>query len=175
MPVSDALAAGLRACLSTRRTAMSLNASPRDIVRLFWAASNARDWPALRALLHDDITYTVPQTRERLVGADAFVRFFEQWPQPWRCEVVQLLADGDEVVSRIDFISPEPPMTGISFFRLRGGRVAQIQEYWPQDYEPPERTVPDLVRMPLDEAARARQGRVLVAETGQSSLPLAAG
>lgn len=40
-----------------------------------------RDWPGLAALLADDVVYEMPQTRERIYGKDAFLRFNIEYPR----------------------------------------------------------------------------------------------
>lgn len=47
----------------------------RHIVERYWDAAEARNWAALGALLADDGVYEAPQTRERVRGKAAYVRF----------------------------------------------------------------------------------------------------
>jgi hypothetical protein len=51
-----------------------------DIARAYWTVMGARDWPALTALLADDVLYELPQSRERVRGAEALVRFSAEYP-----------------------------------------------------------------------------------------------
>ena len=174
MPVSDAPRCRVRPacphaappCPQRLPVTSSVSSGPRPMP--------ATGWP-LRALLHDDITYTVPQTRERLVGADAFVRFLSNGRSPgavrWcSCWPMAMRWSRASISS-----APEPPATGISFFRLRV--VA-----WPRSRSTGRKTTSRPSEPFLTWCAcrwmRPRglvRGRVLVAETGQSSLPLAAG
>ena len=41
----------------------------------YWAAAEARDWAAFGALLADGVVYEVPQSRERVSGREAYIRF----------------------------------------------------------------------------------------------------
>jgi len=111
----------------------------RSLVARFWATANARDWPAFAALLHPDLLYRVPQTRERVRGREAFVDFFATWPGTWVAHTRTLIADGTEAVTTIDFEVDGDVMTGISLFNCDGGLVRGIVEYWPTAYEPPPR------------------------------------
>jgi ketosteroid isomerase-like protein len=123
-------------------------AGTRQTVERFWATANARDWPAFAELLHPDLVYRVPQTRERAEGADALVDTFRTWPGEWVVHIEQLIADAGHAVSTISFQDGEERMTGISFFDLSDGRISAITDWWPSPYEPPPRVSAQLVRAP---------------------------
>jgi ketosteroid isomerase-like protein len=44
-----------------------------------------RDWSGLAVLLTDDVVYEMPQTRERIRGKDAFLRFNRTRASGGRC------------------------------------------------------------------------------------------
>ena len=69
----------------------------------FYTALEARNWEALRALLHPDVLYEVPQTRARIRGRDAYVRFNRQYPGEWQ---LQLLAAYDPPPGREHLADP---------------------------------------------------------------------
>lgn len=108
-------------------------------VRAFWEATDGRDWDALGRLLADDVLYEVPQTGERVRGRAGVVRFNAEFPGEWRLSVTTLVADADQAATTITFVSPGiPDQTGITFFTLDDdGRIAHIQDWWPEPYEPP--------------------------------------
>ena len=108
----------------------------RELVLLHWQLANARDWPAFAALLHADMVYEAPQSRERIRGALGYVDFFATWPQPWRAEVLRCIADDDSAMTQISFISSAPPMMGLSLFDVQDGRIVRVTDYWPDPYEP---------------------------------------
>ena len=55
-----------------------------DVVAAYWAAAEARDWDRFGALLADDVVYEAPQTRERVRGRAAYLRFnAEGFPGDW--------------------------------------------------------------------------------------------
>lgn len=112
--------------------------SIRDLVLLHWQLANARDWAGLGRLLHPELLYEAPQSRERIRSAAGYLDFYRTWPQPWRAEVRKCIADeaGGSALTQIDFISSAPTMTGLSLFDLQGGLIVRVTEFWPDPYEP---------------------------------------
>jgi ketosteroid isomerase-like protein len=108
-------------------------------IRGFWEATEARDWDALSVLLDDDLVYEMEQTRERVTGKAAFLRFFAEFPGDWHLTVRRVVADEvDSGVSIVDFMLDGQAMTGISFFTFGArGAVTRIEDVWPEPYEPP--------------------------------------
>src|SRR5947209_12674468 len=90
-----------------------------DVIAAFWNTVSARDWPAFGALLAADVVYELPQTRERVRGRDAYVRFNAEYPGEWDLAPIQIVGGGRHGASRIRFaVDGEPDQTGISFFDL---------------------------------------------------------
>src|SRR3954470_5605046 len=110
-----------------------------EIVTAYWKACRARDWAAFGELLADDVVYEVPQTRERVRGRDAVVRFNAEYPGDWTLSITTLVADERNAATTIDFVSPGiPDATGLAFFRLDDdGRIVHVSDWWPEPYEPP--------------------------------------
>lgn len=110
-----------------------------EVVTRFWTAVDARDWDAVGATLADDVTYLVPQTRERVVGRDAVVRFNAEYPGDWNLSIATLVADDSQAATTITFVEPgEDDQTGLAFFTLdEDGRIATMTDWWPEPYEPP--------------------------------------
>ena len=46
-----------------------------EIVAAYWAAAEARDWARFGGLVAEDVVYEARQTRERVRGREAYVRF----------------------------------------------------------------------------------------------------
>lgn len=117
----------------------------RAVVEAFWSACDARDWKTFAGLLADDVVYEMPQTRERVRGRDAYVRFNQEYPGDWRLEIRRLVADGRRAATWVAFrvsgdrFGPDvEEMTGITFFDLdETGRITTITDVWPEPYEPP--------------------------------------
>ena len=111
----------------------------RGLIEAYWRAANARDWDAFGLLLHPEVVYEVPQTRERVRGREDYLEFNRTWPGDWRAEVVELMVDGAKGLSVIDFQVDGESMTGISLFETSGGLVTRITDWWPSPYDPPQR------------------------------------
>jgi ketosteroid isomerase-like protein len=112
---------------------------PKEIVLRHWQHANARSWEAFASLLAADLVYEVPQTRERIVGAAGYLDFFQTWARPWQADVVSTIAEGEHVVTVINFVTDTEQMAGITFFEVRAGKIIRITDYWPSPYEPPRR------------------------------------
>jgi ketosteroid isomerase-like protein len=110
-----------------------------QVVAAYWAAAQARDWAAFGDLLADDVFYQCPQSRERVRGKDAYLRFnIEGFPGDWRIEARKVVGDGQHAASWIEFTDAAGTQTGLCFFELDGdGRIAKIADFWPEPYEPP--------------------------------------
>jgi ketosteroid isomerase-like protein len=110
-----------------------------SLVERYWQLANARDWTGFAALLAPGVVYEVPQTRERVRGAEHYVEFNRTWPGDWRAEVVKLIAQGDQAVSVIHFHVNGTVETGITFFECQDGLISRLTDHWPEAYEPPAR------------------------------------
>ena len=110
-----------------------------EVVAAYWAAAEARDWPAFGELVTQDVVYQVPQTRERLRGREAYLRFnAEGFPGEWHLVVQRIVAGQQSAVSWIQLTDPDGTYPGLCFFELDDdGLIARITDFWPEDYEPP--------------------------------------
>jgi ketosteroid isomerase-like protein len=108
-------------------------------IQRFWAATEARDWESLGPLLSADLVYEMEQTRERVRGRDAFLRFFREFPGDWHLTVRRVIADAEDAgVSVLDFVVGDETMTGITFFTFDAdGQIARLEDVWPEPYERP--------------------------------------
>ncbi|MFD3917747.1 nuclear transport factor 2 family protein [Streptomyces sp. NPDC058595] len=117
-----------------------LRKSLRETVETYWAAADARDWTAFAGTLAAEVVYDLPQTRERIRGKDAFLRFNVEYPGDWRVRTERLVADQDtgQVVTWLRVTVGEEEAQAVSFFTGDGdGRIAGITDFWPEPYEPP--------------------------------------
>ena len=65
----------------------------REIAEHFIASLEARDWEAWAALLHPDVVYEIPQSRERIRGRDRYLRFNQEYPGDWHLRPKVVIAD----------------------------------------------------------------------------------
>ncbi|PWU58122.1 hypothetical protein DLJ47_00265 [Micromonospora sp. S4605] len=109
-----------------------------DTVLAYWDACEARDWPRVAALLADDVVYHLPQTRERIRGRSAFLRFNQEYPGDWHVTVTRVAGAGPRAATWITCTVDGADQPAVSFFDLDdAGRIAGITEFWPEPYEPP--------------------------------------
>jgi ketosteroid isomerase-like protein len=110
-----------------------------DVVAAYWAAAEARDWAAFGGLLAEDVVYEGPQTRERVRGRDAYLRFNAQgFPGGWHLQVQRIVGEGSHAASWIQMSEDGDHYPGLCFFDLGSdGRIARITDFWPTPYELP--------------------------------------
>lgn len=116
----------------------------RELIIRYWETLNARDWAGFAETLAEDLVYEVPQTRERVRGKEHYLEFNQTYPGDWTIEIVRVVADASmadesQAAGQILFRDGDQTLTGISFFRLRNGKIQHITDFWPEPYEPPER------------------------------------
>jgi hypothetical protein len=113
--------------------------SAHEVVAAYWAAAEARDWAAFGALVADDVLYRAPQTREQVRGREAYVRFnVEGFAFDWHITVQRIVGEDRYAASWIEFARPEGAQPGLCFFELgEDGRITQITDFWPDEYELP--------------------------------------
>lgn len=120
---------------------------PIETCRTFWRTLDARDWEGFAACLTDDVTGTWPQSRERVRGRDALVRFMREYPGDWNLTLTAAYAGDAGVATRVAFVSGRSeadggeagaPEAGLTYFTFdEEGRISALEEYWPEPYEPP--------------------------------------
>ena len=110
-----------------------------DVVAAYWAAAEARDWDRFGALVADDVVYEAPQTRERVRGRAAYLRFnAEGFPGDWHLAVERIVSGDTDAASVIRFTADGESQQGLCFFDFGpDGLITRITDYWPDPYEPP--------------------------------------
>jgi ketosteroid isomerase-like protein len=108
-------------------------------IETYFQTLNARDWTGFAAILHPDVVYELPQTRERVRGREAYLDFNITFPGDWTIQVSRVTADdvlgAAEIVLRVD----AQIMPAVVFFEFTDGLIARVTDYWPESYEPPVR------------------------------------
>ena len=103
----------------------------RQAVELLWQRFQDRDWNGARELLADGFVAEWPHSRERIVGADAFIEVNRRYPGDWSLALRHIVADGDRVVSEVEVEHAEDGVfCAASFFELREGLIERAREYW---------------------------------------------
>lgn len=108
-------------------------------VEAYWAAAEARDWAAFAGMVAEQVVYEAPQTRERVRGRTAYMRFnAEGFPGDWHLKVKRIIAEGRHAASWIEFSDAGDRYPGVCFFDLdENGRIARITDFWPTPAELP--------------------------------------
>jgi len=121
--------------------------SATELVLAYYAAFNRADWPAMQALLTEDVVHDLNQgTRE--VGKPAFATFQQRMARCYREQlrdiVVMASPDGmraaAEYVVHGEYLAADdglPPahgqayvLQGGAFFDVREGRIARVTNYY---------------------------------------------
>jgi ketosteroid isomerase-like protein len=108
-----------------------------QLIRDFWAAFDRFEFEAALPLLHDDFIAELPQSGERFRGRDNFIAFNKAYPGKWRCTILQLVAQGDKVVTETQVSDGNQTFMAVSFFTLKDGRILHLREFWPDVMEAP--------------------------------------
>ena len=109
-------------------------------VAAYWAAAEARDWDVFGSLIAADVVYEAPQTRERVRGWDAYLRFnTEGFPgDDWHLAVERIVAEGRFAASWIRMTDRDGSQPGLCFFEFDAeGLIAKITDFWPEPAELP--------------------------------------
>ena len=111
----------------------------REVVAAYWAAADARDWATFAGLLAEDVVYEGPQTRERVRGREAYIRFnAEGFPGDWHLEVQRIVGAGRQAASWIQMADAGDDYPGLCCFDLdEDCRIARITDFWPTESELP--------------------------------------
>ena len=111
--------------------------TPEDIAKAFQAALTSRDWPAMRALLHDDATWTLPGDNSisgTAIGGDAVVeraQLIASYGLSFKLENILLSRDnmalGLHNTAERDGVRLDQQLATVC--RLRDGRIAEIETF----------------------------------------------
>jgi len=107
-------------------------------IEAYVASLEARDWDGVDCLLHADVVYELPQTRERITGREGLRAFNTAYPGDWHLGLAEAYADEGAGVARLDWdVTGGETGTAIVFFRFDDGLITRITDWWPEFYDPP--------------------------------------
>jgi len=137
----------------------------RELAERFIASLEARDWDAWAGLLHPDVVYEIPQTRERIRGRDRYLRFNQEFPGDWHLRPKVVIADERHAVVWFEWLLDGRTDDAMAFFELDDGLITRVTDSWPEPYEPPpgrehlvERWLRPAKRQPARPGGRVRRG-----------------
>jgi hypothetical protein len=114
-----------------------MDESASGLVEAYVSALESRDWNRVHDLLHPDVVYELPQSRERIVGRDAYVRFNQEYPADWHLVPRMIIDDGVHGAAWFDWRVDDERGAGIAFFELDAGAITKVTDFWPEPYDPP--------------------------------------
>jgi hypothetical protein len=111
-----------------------------QVVAAYWTAVENRDWVTFAGLVAEDVVYEAPQTRERVRGGSAYVRFnVEGFPGDWHLNIKRIIGEGRHAASWLEFFDAGDRYPGVCFFDLdEQGQIARITDFWPAPTELPD-------------------------------------
>jgi hypothetical protein len=109
----------------------------RELVELFILNLEARDWDAWTRLLHPDVTYEIPQSRERIRGRDRYLRFNQEYPGDWHLQTKIIIADEYHGVAWFEWQLDGRADDAMAFFDFTDGLITRVTDFWPEAYAPP--------------------------------------
>ncbi len=107
------------------------------VVRRFVETLEARDWDAWTEVMHPDVVYRIPQTREQISGRDAYVRFNREFPGEWHLTPKRVIGEDDQGVCWFGWQVGDESADAVAFFVVRDGLVTEVTDFWPEPYDPP--------------------------------------
>src|SRR5262245_53433462 len=117
---------------------MDETADTRRVASEYVERLERRDWPGVTALLDENVVYEMPQTRERIRGRPAFMRFNTADPGDWHLTVRRVVADGRFAALWLDTHVGKERQDACVWLELSGdGLITRVVDYWPDPYEPP--------------------------------------
>ena len=89
-------------------------------------------------MLHPDVVYEIPQTRERIRGRERYVQFNREYPGDWHLRPRVVLGDGAHAAVWFEWrVGDDPPADAVAFFEVADGHIVHVTDFWPEPYDPP--------------------------------------
>jgi hypothetical protein len=110
----------------------------REVIEKFYRALEARDWESFGSLLAVDVRYELPQTRERIVGREDYLRFNREFPGDWHLAITRIHGDDHGGAAWLEALTDGEKSDNIAFLSIdEDGLVTHVIDFWPEGYEPP--------------------------------------
>jgi len=108
------------------------------VVREFWRLMATNDFASVAAVLADDFVLEWPQSNERIRGAANYARMNAEYPAHgrWSFTIHRIVGGDADAVSDVGVTDGVQQARAITFFRVEGGRIRRIVEFWPEPFEP---------------------------------------
>ena len=110
----------------------------RGLVASFIETLERRAWDAWVALLHPEVVYELPQSRERIRGRDCYLQFNREYPGDWHLSLTLAIGDATHGVARFGWRVGDESAEGVAFFDFDDdGLITRVTDFWPEPYAPP--------------------------------------
>ncbi len=98
------------------------------------------DFQLVKEVLSPQFMLEWPQSNERIRGPENFARMNAEYPATgrWRFRVNRLVASEGEAVTQVSVTDGTQSAEAVSFFKVVGGKITHLTEYWPEPYVAPE-------------------------------------
>jgi ketosteroid isomerase-like protein len=111
----------------------------REAIDRFFDAIQAGDYPVLLEVLTPDAITRWPQSSERITGAMACVRVYENYPGgPPTYSVQRITGDGDVWVAELVADYGDVRWHVVSVIEFEGQRIARMTDYFAPSFPAPE-------------------------------------
>lgn len=115
------------------------SAERRDAINRFFAAIQAGDYPVLLDILTPDAITRWPQSAERITGAMACMRVYENYPGgPPQYRVQRISGSGDTYVAELVGDYGDERWHVVSVIEFDGPRIARMTDYFGPSFPAPE-------------------------------------
>ncbi len=116
-----------------------MNDTAVKVAQQFWDRMRTNDFESVAAVLAADFVLEWPQSKERIRGAERFVRMNAEYPAHgrWQFTIHRIVGNEREAVSDVDITDGVQHARAITFFEVADGRVRRITEFWPEPYDAP--------------------------------------
>jgi hypothetical protein len=105
----------------------------------FFAAIQAGDYPAMLEVLTPDAITRWPQSGERITGAMACVRVYENYPGgPPAYRIERITGEGDAWVAELVGDYGDERWRIVSIIEFEGTRIARMTDYFGADFPAPD-------------------------------------
>ena len=116
---------------------MDGSATVRQVVAAYYERLERRDWDGFAELLADDVVYEMPQSRERIRGRAAYLRFNQEYPGDWHLAVRRLVCEDRFAAAWIDARVGEERQEACVWLEVGDDHlITRVVDYWPEPSEP---------------------------------------
>ena len=113
----------------------------RDVLSRYVRAIGERDYDAIREIFSDDVVVEWPQSGERVVGKEACINIFANYPggSPKFVALRRVMGSGDVWLSEaeMDYPGGERWIT-VGAFEFRDGKIVHEVDWFTQPFPAPE-------------------------------------